>query len=215
MMGCKLKPQRHAGYSLIEIMISTVVAIIVLGGAFQVVIDSKQRDRESLAVSAIQDNARYAMHVLSQDLFMAGYWGCATVDAANVSNVVRTSAGGFIDFSALTGFEGESSIIDFPVDLQARAIVGNDAFIVRHADSRNAYTVREHKSPSATIKLWDKHNYAIGDTLVIAEANCRQMAIFQMSGPSNGSSEVIGHNTNTGGGNAADNCANGLKGNFT
>ncbi|HEY7773684.1 MAG TPA: PilW family protein, partial [Marinagarivorans sp.] len=33
--------------------------------------------------------------------------------------------------------------------------------------------------------------------------------------PSNGSSEVIGHNTNSGGGNTGDNCANGLKGNFT
>jgi type IV pilus assembly protein PilW len=205
---------RQSGYSLIELMISTVIVLIVLGGTLQVALESKQRAREQMAVSEMQDSARYAMHVLTHDLFMAGYWGCATKESADVANTLRTSAGGFIDLVPITGYEGELSTIDFPVDLQARAIQGNDAFIVRHADSNSPINVKSHNATSATIHLWNDHQFAVGDTLVIAESNCRQIGVFEMSGPNTSPADLIVHNTNSGGGNDSDNCTKDLKGNF-
>lgn len=208
-----MKMQR--GYSLIELMIAMVIGLIVLNGAITVVIDGQQRAREDREINQLQDTARFALHVLTQDLFQAGYWGCVTRDAADVANSVRTTAGGFIDMTPITGYEGGDSTIHFPVDMQARAIKGSDAFIVRHAASDNALTVEKHKPESATIFLWQKHNFSVGDTLVIAEANCRQIGIFQMSGPNNDGSYQIVHNQNQGQGNASDNCTTHLYSNFT
>lgn len=202
------------GYSLIELMIATVIGLIVLNGAIGVVIDGQQRAREDREVNQLQDTARYALHVLTQDLYMAGYWGCATRDSADVANSVRTSAGGFIDMTPITGFEGSTSTIHFPVDMQARAIKSSDAFIVRHAGGNDAFDIEKHKADSATFHLWDKHEFAVGDTLVITEANCRQIGVFQMSGPNSGSSNLIVHNANKGAGNASDNCTKDLKGHF-
>lgn len=208
-----MKNQR--GYSLIELMIAMVIGLIVLNGAIGVVIDGQQRAREDREINQLQDTARFALHVLTQDLFMAGYWGCATPDAADVANSVRTSAGGFIDMTPITGFEGGNSTIHFPIDMQARAIKGSDAFIVRHGSSENVLGIEKHVPNSATFHLWKNHNFAVGDTLVVAEANCRQIGVFQMSGPNSGNSNVIVHNANQGGGNASDNCTKDLKGHFS
>lgn len=209
-----MKMQR--GYSLIELMIAMVIGLIVLNGAITVVIDGQQRAREDREINQLQDTARFALHVLTQDLFQAGYWGCVTRDAADVANSVRTTAGGFIDMTPITGYEGGDSTIHFPVDMQARAIKGSDAFIVRHSASDKKYMVKEHKvGASANITLWKKHHFSVGDTLVIAEANCRQIGIFQMSGPNNDGSEEIVHNPNEGNGNASNNCTKHLYSNFT
>lgn len=203
------------GYSLIELMIAMVVGLIVLNGAIGVVIDGQQRAREDREINLLQDTARFALHALTQDLYMAGYWGCATRDTADIANSVRTSAGGFINMTPITGYEGGESTIHFPVDMQARAVKGSDAFIVRHSASDKQYMVERHVAGnSANIKLWEKHHFSVGDTLVIAAANCRQIGIFQMSGPNNKASNEIVHNTNQGNGNASDNCTKALKGNF-
>lgn len=201
------------GYSLIELMIAMVIGLIVLNGAITVVIDGQQRAREDRETNQLQDTARFALHVLTQDLFMAGFWGCATPGDSEIANTVRTSAGGFINMTPITGYEGGDTTINFPVDMQRRAIKGSDAFIVRHASS-SVLGIEKHVPNSAAIHLWEKHHFSVGDTLVIAEADCRQMGVFQMSGPNNDGSNLINHNENKGNGNAANNCTKSLKGNF-
>ncbi|MDZ7922954.1 MAG: PilW family protein [Marinagarivorans sp.] len=203
--------RRTQGFSLIELMISMVVSMIILSGVMQVLLKSKQNALEQFQINDIQDNARFVMHVLTQDLLMAGYWGCATTDNADIANAIGipNDADGFISLTPLTGFEGEGGISDFPTDLQARAIAGSDAFIIRRADNAQALMVKEHKPSVSKIELWDVQHFAVGDTLVIADSSCRQVGVFQMSGPSGSGATYIN--------NAADalgNCTNNLQGNF-
>ncbi len=207
--------KRTQGFSLIELMISVVVSMIILGGVMQVLLKSKQNALEQFQINDIQENARFAMHVLTQDLLMAGFLGCATVDDADVANAVRTTAGGFIDLTPITGFEGEAGISDFPLDLQARAIVGPDAFIVRRADNAQALLVKQHQPSNSKILLWDVQRFSIGDTLVMTDSSCRQVGVFQVSGPVGAGSTYINHAAYFDAGNASDNCTQNLQGNFS
>lgn len=66
------------GVSLIELMISTVIALFLLGALGSVYLSSKDTYRTSEAVSRLQDNARFALRIVSDDLQLAGFLGNST-----------------------------------------------------------------------------------------------------------------------------------------
>ena len=61
------------GITLIEILISLVVASIILAGAYRVLISESQVYTVQDAVAGIQNDARAAMEIMVSDLRMAGY----------------------------------------------------------------------------------------------------------------------------------------------
>lgn len=67
--------QRHAGFSLVELMVSITIGLIVLT-VLATVFANTSRARAELERSSQQvDNGRYAVELLSQDLQLAGYFG--------------------------------------------------------------------------------------------------------------------------------------------
>ena len=67
--------QREKGLGLIELMLALTVALLLgvaVGGVF-IVSNRGFRDADDFA--RIQDNARYALHTVQQDLRLAGFWG--------------------------------------------------------------------------------------------------------------------------------------------
>ena len=58
----------------------------------------------------------------------------------------------------------------------------SDAFIVRRGDS-DELGVESHVAAFATISLYKQHNFPPGTPLMIADANCRYVGLFQVSSP--------------------------------
>lgn len=71
------------GMALIEIMIALLIGLFLLTGLYQIFISSKQSYRLSDGQSRLQENARYALEVLSHDIRLAGYLGCSGVTTSN------------------------------------------------------------------------------------------------------------------------------------
>src|SRR5687768_3121033 len=66
---------RHAGFSLIELMVSTTIGLVVLA-ALATVFANTSAARAELDRSSQQiDNGRYAVDLLTEDLQIAGYFG--------------------------------------------------------------------------------------------------------------------------------------------
>ena len=63
------------GFSLVELMVSMVITLILLAGIGQIFLSSKKSYTLQNSLSRMQENGRYAMDTLSQDLRRAGYWG--------------------------------------------------------------------------------------------------------------------------------------------
>ena len=61
------------GITLIEILISLVIASIIMAGAYRVAISESQVYTVQEAVAGIQNDARAAMEIMISDLRMAGY----------------------------------------------------------------------------------------------------------------------------------------------
>lgn len=207
--------RRQQGLSVVELLVSLVISMAVVAGSVQVVVSSKKNFLDQDEVTFIQTNARFALDLLAKDIRMAGYLGCATQESMQVANSIDDDADGYISMHGLRGFEGETSTASFPSNIKANATVGTDAILIRRAAESGELDVSGHNASSAVIDIWETHSYGEGSTLVIADASCRNVGIFQVSGPNGLPAGKINHNANSGGGNAANNCTKIIKGDFT
>lgn len=66
---------RCRGFSLVELMVALVITLILLAGIGQIFLSSKKSFNIQNSLARIQENGRYALEVLKQDLRRAGYWG--------------------------------------------------------------------------------------------------------------------------------------------
>jgi len=85
------------GFSLIEIFISLAVGLMLLLGVLSVFVGMKTTTVETTSYGELQENGRYAITLLSDDLLRQGFWGdlTGTLDAGGlVSSIVPTSVSG-------------------------------------------------------------------------------------------------------------------------
>lgn len=85
-------PRKQAGFTLVELMVALTLGLIVIAALIGVFIANNQNYRQNEALAVLQDNARFALDVMSRDLAMAGYWGGVRAVDAGVN--VRVSAAG-------------------------------------------------------------------------------------------------------------------------
>lgn len=198
------------GLSVVELLISLVIGMAVIAGSIQVVVSSKRNFMDQDEVTFIQTNARFAMDLLGKDIRMAGYLGCATQNSVQTANSIDDDAGGYISLHGLKGFEGEINTDSFPADFRANVKAGTDGILIRRAADSGELDVSNHVPAAATVHLWDNHSYEQGSTLMIADASCRNVGIFQVSGPNGLPANHLNHNTGSG----TKNCTKIIKGNF-
>ena len=68
-------PLRHAGFSLVELMVAMTLGLILLAGVVSVVTNTSASFGELNKASRQLDNGRYAIQVLREDIRHAGYYG--------------------------------------------------------------------------------------------------------------------------------------------
>jgi Tfp pilus assembly protein PilW len=202
------------GLSVVELLISLIIGMAVIAGSIQVVVSSKRSFLDQDEVSFIQTNARYALDLMGKDIRMAGYLGCAALQTVEKADAINKDSLDeklrvYVSLDGLRGFEWGSATADFPEDFKDKAIADTDALVIRRAGEREL-NIKDHNSTTATINLWDQHNYTVGSTLMVSDASCRNVGLFQISGPATVPTQVIRHElTSTG------NCTSVIKGNFS
>ncbi len=72
------------GMSLVELMIALLIGLLLSGAIVTVYISNKKTYWDSEAAAALQENSRFAMKLIANDLRMAGYYG--NVDHKNIEN---------------------------------------------------------------------------------------------------------------------------------
>ena len=107
------------GFSLVEVMVSIVIALILLAGIIQLFISNKQAYRIQEGLSLLSENARYSVSQLKYHLRMADHWGGSEPDTISSMAPAITgdcSSGYSTDNIGLEGYEGAASV---PGDLTA------------------------------------------------------------------------------------------------
>lgn len=84
------------GFSLIELMIAMVISLILLIGVTQIFLSSSATNRAQEGLSRVQENARFAIDVLGQDIRMAGHTGCPRSTSPEPVVMANDADAGFI-----------------------------------------------------------------------------------------------------------------------
>lgn len=66
------------GINMVEIMIAMLIGVFLVGGLIQMFIGSKKTYSLQEANARLQENGRFAIEFLSQDVHQADFWGCIT-----------------------------------------------------------------------------------------------------------------------------------------
>jgi len=205
--------RKSSGFTLIELMIAVAISVILLNGVLQIFQSSKQSYRVADNLGRMQENARYALDVLAQDIRQVGFLPCRIAQKSGqnqTANVLNVNTGEYDFFGTpIVGFEGGSSI--FPAEFQGEGtvagsrLVGSDGFRILRGDG-SVYSVTDHNETAAQFKI-NTSNHDINPSDLLLVCDTESAAIFQASNASPGTNNTIVHNTGTG---TPGNCTKGL-----
>lgn len=175
-------PSSHrscAGLSLVELMIALALGLILMAGVINIFVGSRQTYNAVEQISLMQENARYAMDLISRSARNAGYSGCSTGQGP-VTNTLNSATSVAFDFSTgVNGFEANSSgpgstititsenqtasgtwtVGTVPGDITAVAISGSDILVVRGPIGNNIAISKDNNSA----QIFAKHLGTVDD----------------------------------------------------
>ena len=78
---------KQMGISLVEILVALVISLFLLAGIIQVYVGNKTTFAFTNALAEIQENGRFALDTMSQDLRLVNQWGCISFDPDDTDNI--------------------------------------------------------------------------------------------------------------------------------
>lgn len=117
------------GLSLVELLIAMALGLALLAGALQVVLGSKRSYQHGVALAELQENDRFALEAMAQDLRNAGFSGACP---GGLVNAAGEGAHYALEKSAL---EGYGAGMPAPAWLSSSRVGNTDAVLLRYATS--------------------------------------------------------------------------------
>lgn len=196
---------RSAGMTLIELMVSMVLGLIVVGGALSIVLANRQSYRTNEALSQVQESARTAFELLARDIRQAGATGCD--NTGRVANVLTPSANlWWQEWDGVRGYDGAEAdpAADFG-ESEGERVEGTDAIQLRGIEGIGV-GIKAHQPASASFTI-NAATTAIAPNDILMACDFDHATIFQVTSYAAGG-VTVGHET--GGAGAPGNCSKGL-----
>lgn len=205
--------KNRQGFTLTELLVAMALGLTVMSGVLGVLVTSKNNFISERELAALQENARYAIKFMSDEIRMAGFNGCSGSPLSIANSVNGSSSSWYLNGTGIEGYEHEAGINSFPVEFRSDVTSNTDAIVIRRAMSLGLSIAGNHNPNSTNIPLNKQHVIKPGTIMVIASPDCQQVGIFQVSGPSNNNNNAqhLVHNT---GAFTPGNCTNIIGGNF-
>ena len=189
------------GFSLVEFMIAMTIGLIILGGVGYMYMESRQSFRSMDNLSRMQESARYALEIISRDIRMAGYRGCASSTGTFFNTLVNKTTTAYNFGVPINGYDASAAAWSpaLPSDTGGLSglslLAGTDAIILRSAFGGGTTVTDQPGNSSADLKVTAPHNLADNDILLVT--NCTAATVFQATEVNGGGLNVV-HNTGVG-----------------
>lgn len=161
------------GVTLVELMISLVIGLLVLGGVTYVFFASRTTYTYNETLSRIQENGRIALDSLNFDIRMAGYFGCGKADLIPINVIANTPPVTKIDGgTGIMGYtygDAQAGFVDFGV---LKGVANSDVVVVRRASNVLVNLLPNYDPVNANIHI-DRNpdGFKANDVLLITDCS--------------------------------------------
>jgi type IV pilus assembly protein PilW len=158
----------QAGLTLVELLIGMALGLLVVGTLGYLYAGNRQAFRVQDNVARLQENGRYAVEVMGQDLRMGGYMGCSNLAEVTVAPTAVVVAPVAVPNPAnvLGGVEGGA---------------GADSLTLMRVDGRGAVLTAVMTDAAAAVPIPPSpRQHAAGTYFLVAD--CLNADIFRASG---------------------------------
>jgi type IV pilus assembly protein PilW len=195
----RIDRRRQAGLTLIELMVSLVLALVLTAGIIKVFVGNRVTYEFNESLSRIQENARFALDHIAYNTRMAGYRGCIS-DVAIFNNLAVPSAFRDDIENGITGYDANGTgdgaeyaatatnpaasgnlnawTPALPGDLTNKVIPGSDVLVVRSISGAGMSLVAPFTNASQLF-VATPHDFKIGEILVVSD--CHKASVFQVT----------------------------------
>jgi type IV pilus assembly protein PilW len=142
-MNTRRPTPRARGLSLIELLVAVAIGGILMGGAITLFINNRATYEVTNDMARLQESARFAMQLMSQDIRMAGYVGCVN-DVTKVNDNLGLAEGQLANFThAIEGYEAGDAAWSPSGHLgENKAVIAGGAGFNAFEDDSDGITVR-------------------------------------------------------------------------
>ncbi len=184
-MKTRTDKSHQRGLTLVEILVALTIGTILLAGIIQILISTRDTYHNTDVTSRMQENARFAIEMLTRDLRMADFWGCANF--SKMTNLLNNAGNNYVNFGN-GGLAGRDNV----------GMNGSDTITVRGAfgeghDLQPPFMV----NTTDTIAIPANSGVQAGDFVLVGD--CTRADVFQVSGFStSGGLDRLSHLTGVG-----------------
>jgi type IV pilus assembly protein PilW len=199
------KSIHQAGFSLVEMMVALVLGLVLIAGIGQLFLSANRTYMLQDELSRIQENARFAIDLISRDIRMAGYTGCPF--SSDLANAVYTTTD---DREWMAHFD--KGIMGIPLANKSRIDSNalSEAIVIHKIDWETSALVSSHNQSTARMTTAVNHSYNQGDLLAAVRQDCQQVSVFKAGVNTAGS--TISHESAASG--SLYNCTSQLSGSY-
>ncbi len=168
------------GFSMVELMVAMLIGLMILASVSVVLVNSKRNYTTQDSMARLQENARFAIQLMSHDLRAAGYFGCAD-EISTVHNQLNAAASDFYIFDTANAVEGSESKGTWQPSGTTNSLsrAGTDGISVRYADNGSVSITKEMTTEAASMQVSSTSGLQEGDIIMVAD--CSSADIFQVS----------------------------------
>ncbi|MBI1904764.1 MAG: PilW family protein [Rhodocyclales bacterium] len=183
---------RMCGITLIELMVSMVIGLFMMGAVLYVVEESRVTYRHNDNFGRIQEAGRIGIELMAHDARMAGYFGCLPPRNQVVVKAVPPPASG-VDFRKVAAIQGDvypgssAGLVDYGALL---GVPGSDVVTLRKASNNPINLTGNLATNNANIQVSSNpDNFQAGDLLLITD--CSAGDLFRATTVSKGAGPII------------------------
>ncbi len=188
--------QKQKGFTLIEIMVAVVVSLILLSGVIQIFMSTKQTYKFGEALSRMQETGRFAIDMLTRDIRMAGYQGCADLGTIPANVIANNPPVVSFGSEAIGGWEYTGTwapaLPAQPAAITSLVKANTDVITIKHASATGMQLTGNLLVENANIQVSANTIGAVAnDVLFISD--CTTADIFRATNVSSGGTVTIAH----------------------
>jgi type IV pilus assembly protein PilW len=215
---------KSRGFTLVELMVAVTLSLIILVAVAQLFATSRSTYGLEENLARVQENGRFAMGFLTEDIRMAGYSGCnskltqgtpsgGTCPSGTVCTIVdlnTVTADTAVNFNPdgikahkYTGTTG-TTLTDWTPALPAdyfsngEVVAGTDVIIIQRASALDTHLTGNTTPSNANIQILQTASIAslisAGDILMVSD--CKSADVFKATNASSGSGKItIAHSS--------------------